>query len=345
MKKTKRIGAILLIIVTLNGCVNIFDVNNDSTSLNNQIDTTYSSQTDLQSETTEIIVQDPIDLQIECGQCFSANDEGYNIIKSKLKNYVTSTIKEKNEHYSYDVANGVIPEAMNVEYNETVYELKLVSDKYENPSDSLCPLVTYADAKTSIRLKVDSETLGDKRWYLYAGSLSFYLHQIDSEPEKNSDEILAIARNYLKSHLTLNFEDYGYRIVEKVTYQEPYFTVCFFLENRLMQQVCFAFFYISSHGYITIADIVGWKLYEFEAYNKVLLDFIENAFLEEITNRVRAKGCECELNVLYKILYYGKQYVIVECDISPDKQGTESHPHDYKDYSYYVFFEIKESPD
>ena len=308
----------------------------------------YSNNTEPSDSTTaasDITEATHDQLNIKYGRFYSVYEEDYKQIQETINESVWNQVREMNNHFSEDVANGVIPKTLHIDYHGTDCEFTLISEKYKNWTSFVCPTVIYRDANQRMELQVDAFTHGDK-YYELSSSVPASAMQQEGICEKNENELLSIAKNYIVpklEKLSLNEEDYRIIIQEptpgrpKDTFYFYFVSLKTFLGNTEIAQVA-----INNYGFIKYVLFNGFIVLDpdFEAR---LPEIDELELIEQANNRFREPGCDCNLSVSYRVFlreYNGEQYAELQCAIIPDNNNPETHHHDYINNQFCVFLEL-----
>ncbi len=337
----------LLIILHLCSCANM--TGETPHSDNSAADPGFSGNTNLVDNTTSAseitgVAHNP--LNIEYGRFYSVYDEDYKQIREAIDDYVMNrALRDRNSRFSEDVATGVIPETIHVDYYGTDFELSLSSNKYANYTSFVCPILMYSNKTLGMRYEIDAETLGEKYYHLTSYTPALSMHT-DTSVEKTKDELLNLAKDFAAPRLEkCHHNENDYHIITKEpTDGKPagIYYFYFISDNRYLNDTEIAMVAIDAFGFLQEAYIYGVRCLD-SAFEARLPDIDEKVLIEQANNRFRESGCDCNLSISYRVFqreYEGEMYAELQCAIIPDNKNPETHHHDYINNQFSVFLDL-----
>lgn len=287
-------------------------------------------------------------LNIEYGHYYNRWDNDYLQIREKFDEYLWQVLRERKLTLKEDVANGIIPEEIQLEYHGIVFDMHLSTDKFENWASYVCPWVRYygyRDGARVIQIDVDVDTLGEKHLCLQTYGLASDMHNENTNP-KTADDLLAIAKEYIGQKLAkLNLTEDDFRIaISNPKNEDDSYYFSFVSNDRLLGKTEIANIKIDKYGFIRYASISGSIILDSD-FAARLPNIDEKALLDEANNRFRESGCDCNLTVSYRVIpreYEGEMYAELQCAITPDNKNPETHHHDYVNNNFCVFLELND---
>ncbi len=328
-------------VVLFIGCAN--QINNKFSS----IESVASSDAEQMQNPDETGRPDSDGLNIEYGHYYDRWDNEYLQIREKFDEYLWQVLRERKQTFKEDVANGITPEVIQLEYHGTVFDMHLSTDRFENWASFVCPWVSYygyRDGARVIQLDVDIYTLGDKYLCLHTHGIARMMHN-ENTPQKTANELLTVAKEYIGPKLAkLHIKEDDYRIALSEPHEGDDSYYFSFISNDclLIGQTEIANVRIDAYGFILYATIAGTILLDSDFAAK-LPDIDEEALLYEANNHFRESGCDCNLSISYRVIpreYEGKMYAELQCAITPDNKNPETHHHDYVNNNFCVFLEL-----
>ncbi len=292
---------------------------------------------------------DPYGLGFEFNKLYRYADviNEFQSFESMINSELDQKLNEINRHFQADLSKNLFPETITNKsfVFDSVFSLPLSKTKYSRVGGGLKLAVEYEynDTAGFIKLKVDSETLGEK-YYFYWESGDISSTRENSETVKTDEELLEIANSIIVPRLKklgVGEKDFHVKVTPPRENQYPYYV----------------FYYDSNDDYVydaTIADI------DIDRYGVVQRIFVSDQYIlsdefrkkipsaDYITlmaNECRDIDCDCKVTFDFKAFrreYRGMELLEVIGSLKPDNDNPQTHHHSQIEYALVGFFVAKD---
>ncbi len=193
MNNIKIICVIAALLVLFSGCANVYGTHFSTTTGNpGEVNSDISEGGDITmtEPMVETTADSANDVDIEFGRLYSIQE--YMPIFEKMQACASEQLQIMNEHFEEDLASGIIPQTIRLDYNDEAYELSLNCDKYTGLDH---PSLKYRDLEHKIGLTVDAETMGSIYYQLATGAFSCTFPVTNLE-KKTEEELIGISNEF-----------------------------------------------------------------------------------------------------------------------------------------------------